>query len=96
MNSFEVDIIALPEDWRVTHLIFLDPEWQANLRNEEYSAVGTGVEPHHAIETAIAHIHKGEMKLLWQPLPDGFHYDRSRITEVLGLTRVELKRRKLG
>jgi hypothetical protein len=45
-----------PADWMLTHLIFLDPEWQVNLRSEEAVIVATGYTPAEAMNEAIERI----------------------------------------
>lgn len=44
----------LPEGWRVSNLISLDPEWQANISDGEWVAVGTGESMEEAISAAGA------------------------------------------
>lgn len=45
------DILALlPEDWRISNLINLDPNWQINATDGEHVVVATGAE----IESACA------------------------------------------
>lgn len=41
----------LPEGWHLSNLIFLDPDWQVNISNDEHIIVGTGDDP----ESALAH-----------------------------------------
>ena len=49
----------LPEPWTLTHLILLDPDWQANIRGEEHISVGTGDTPSEAIANALALAEEG-------------------------------------
>lgn len=43
---------SLPEGWKLTHLILLDPEWQCNITDDEYVAIGTGESLESAITSA--------------------------------------------
>lgn len=58
MPSFSIPPISLPEDWFLTHLIFLDPEWQVNLSDPHYAVVATGDSPEDAILAAVEKIYR--------------------------------------
>lgn len=44
----------LKDDWKLTHLIYLDPEWQVNICDGEYVVVATGDNPEFALVNAMA------------------------------------------
>lgn len=46
------ELIALPHDWIVTHIIFLDPDWQVNAMDTEYAIITTGM----SIEDALTSV----------------------------------------
>jgi hypothetical protein len=45
---------CLPSGWNLTHLIFLDPDWQVNLCDGEHVVVATGASPGLAFAAAYA------------------------------------------
>ena len=53
-------ILLIPEGFQLTHLILLDPDWQANLRYEDHVAIGTGETHQAAIDNAVAKAHLGQ------------------------------------
>ena len=76
----------LPEGFSVTHLISLDPDWQANLRNDEHVAIGTGATPEEAIAAAAAKIEQGQFAGRLFDLP----YSRGLVLLEQGLTLAAL------
>ena len=84
MTEFVVHYSGLPAGFEVTHLISLDPDWQANLRNDEHVAVGTGATPEEAIAAAAAKVE------LDQFVGRLFHLPSSRALPEQGLTLAAL------
>ncbi len=89
---------GLPEGWIFTHLIFLDPAWQVNLRNEFHVVVATGETPAIAIDNAVEKIFLEEFSghfrfpedLLKKP-----KVNPKTLLESLGLAKpLEITRRK--
>ncbi len=74
--------------WRVTHLIWLDTEWQCNITDGDHIAIGTGLDPEDACANA-------SLKALHGSFAERFslreHMDQSErplivdLREVLGL-----------
>lgn len=91
--NFLVSSCPLPEGWVLTHLILLDPEWQANLRDEDSIATATGDTPEVAIALASSRAERGEVKPRY--------VSRSAPALVfglmakLGLVEEKIKRRKI-
>jgi hypothetical protein len=49
----------VPDGWNVTHLIYLEPEWQANVCNGEHVSIGTGASPEEALLIAGSKAEQG-------------------------------------
>ena len=92
--TFHVSI-ELPPGFALTHLISLDPDWQANLRSEEHVAVGTGASPEDAIAAASQKALEGNFVGRLFHL----HYEPSEVPITLSLTslglRKPMKKRKI-
>lgn len=86
-------ILLIPEGFQLTHLILLDPDWQANLRYEDHVAVGTGETHQLAIDNAVAKAHLGQFA------GSLFHLQRFFTEYNLSLTslglRKPMKKRKI-
>lgn len=55
------DILALlPEDWRISNIINLDPNWQINATNGEHVVIATGTEIEDACALACHKIEIGD------------------------------------
>lgn len=54
------ELISLPHDWIVTHIIFLDPDWQINAMDTEYAIIATGDTVEDALTSVRDRIAKGE------------------------------------
>lgn len=83
-----LDLVHLPPGWSLTHLVLLDPEWQANIHDDEHVAVGTGATPEDAIAAACAKIEAedfaGRLFSLDHALVEG---PRLSLVERLGLLK---------
>ena len=93
--TFHVSI-ELPEGFSLTHLISLDPDWQANLRDDEHVAVGTGASPEDAIAAASQKALEGNFVGRLFHL----HYEPSKVPIALSLASLGLgprpmKKRKI-
>ena len=82
--------IELPPGFELTHLISLDPDWQANLRSEEHVAIGTGETPLAAITAAS---HKAEAGQFIGRLFH-LHYEPSEVSIPLSLASLGLRQSK--
>ena len=89
----------LPNDWHLTHIIYLDPEWQVNISNDEYAITATGA----TIEDALIAAHEktfnpsnhlGRLFDLGHIEPSSY-FIRGSLAERLGLIRKQepIKRR---
>lgn len=56
-----------PPGWSLTHLIWLDPDWQVNICDGEHVAIGTGDTPYDAIISASSKAEDGAFagRLAW-------------------------------
>ena len=96
--NFIVHSAELPEGFFVTHLISLDPDWQANLRNDEHVAVGTGATPEEAIAAAAAKVELDQFvgRLFHLPYSRRHQPEQGLTLAALGLAQTKpLLRRKL-
>ncbi len=87
------------EGWWLTHLILLDPEWQANIADEHYVAIGTGNTPEEAIEAANLKVVTGNIKAKFALIDPSLVATRLNIDNLalaLGLNTSEpIKRRRI-
>lgn len=67
---------CLPPRFHITHLIFLDPDWQVNASDGEHIAVATGP----TVEEALAAIHEKVARGSWA---GHFHFFDSKLTDDL-------------
>ena len=97
MTEFVVHYSGLPAGFEVTHLISLDPDWQANLRDDEHVAVGTGATPEAAIASAVLKAESGQFVGRLFHLPYSNNQPEQGLTlAALGLAQTKpIPRRKL-
>ena len=98
MTEFVVHYSGLPAGFEVTHLISLDPDWQANLRNDEHVAVGTGATPEEAIAAAAAKAELDQFvgRLFHLPYSRRHQPEQGLTLAALGLAQTKpIPRRKL-
>lgn len=86
----------LPLGWRLTHLIRLDPDWQAIIADEDHVAVATGDDIASAIARAVERAIQGQYSVMFNDLRPPMDPTMPKLTlAALGLAKPppEFKRR---
>lgn len=93
-----LDLPDLPKDWHLTHLIFLDPTWQANAKDDHHVCVATGDSPAEAAKALRTKILREDFcGQLWRPTKNLLErpiFDPRSLLQSLGLAKpLEIPRR---
>lgn len=85
----------LPNGWSLAAIIYLDPEWQVNLRDDTHVACGTGDTPGEACEAAIHKVFDNVfVGVIYHRVDDKPQLDHADILRSLGVSKpAPMKRR---